>query len=96
MKLYVLIELTNTNKCGSLKSIIKYYSVGYSLFLNIDFNVTRQKSKNTGSAKEDVSYTFTSYNSLNIFKCGLFDHSGCVFMGYNLVHKKECIFCSLY
>ena len=46
-----------------------------------------QESKNTGSTKEDVFYTFTSRNLLNIFKCGIFHQFECVFMGYNLLLK---------
>ena len=64
------------------------YFVSYSLFSNFDFNVTHKKSKITGTTKEDVYYTFTSGNSPNIFKCGIFHHSGCVSKGYNLLPKN--------
>ena len=76
-----IIELTNKNKCSSSKSVIKCCYVGYRLFSNFDFHVTHKKSKDTGSTKEDVFYTFTSGNSQNIFTCVIFHCSGCVFMG---------------
>ena len=43
------------------------------------FNVAHKKSKNTGSTKGDLCYTFISRNSMNTFKCGIFHHSACVF-----------------
>ena len=76
-----IIDLSNINKCSSSKSIIKCSFVSYRLFSNFDFNVTHKKSKDTGSKKEDVFYTFISGNSQNIFTCVIFHHSGCVFMG---------------
>ena len=76
-----IIDLSNINKCTSSKSIIKCSFVSYRLFSNFDFNVTHKKSKDTGSTKEDVFYTFISGNSQNIFTCVIFHHSGCVFMG---------------
>ena len=60
MKLKILLKRTNTNKCSSLKSIIKCYFVGYSILWNLDFNASHKKSKNTGSTKEHLLYTFTS------------------------------------
>ena len=62
--------MTNTNKCSSLRSIIKCYFIGYSPYPKCDYNVARKKKnikKNTNSKKEDVFYTVTSRNPLNIF-----------------------------
>ena len=59
--------------------------MGYSLYENFDFNVSHKKCKNTDSTKEDVFYSFTSGNSLNIFKCVVFHHSGYNSMGYNII-----------
>ena len=75
------------NKFSSLRSIINYL-VGYSPYSNFDLNVTHKKNKNTDSTKEDAIYTFTTGNSPNLFTCGIFHHSGCDFMGYNLLLKK--------
>ena len=35
--------MTNTNKCSSLKSIIKCYFIGYSPYPKCDYNVARKK-----------------------------------------------------
>ena len=94
-KIQILIELTNTNKCSSLRSIIKCYFVGYSPYSDFGFNVTHKKSKNIDSTKEDVFFNFTSGNSLNVCKCGIFHHSAC-FYGLQFVTKKQCVFCNLY
>ena len=84
-KLQILIELTYTNNYSSLKSIIKCYFVGHSVFSNFNFH----KSRNTGSTKEDVFYAFTFGNSLNIFKYGIFHHSRCFFYGLRFVTKNS-------
>ena len=88
MKLKIKLKRTNTDKCSSLKSIIKCYFVGYSVLWNLEFNASHKKSKNTGSTKEDLLYIFTSGNSLNIFKCGIFYYYGCVCMGWKSYLKS--------
>ena len=86
-KLQILIELTNTKKCSSFKSI-RSVILSVTAYFN-EFNVTHKKCKNTSITKEDVFYTFIYGNSLNLFKCGIFHHSGCVFVGQNLLLKSS-------
>lgn len=93
MKLQILIEFTNTNKCSDLKSIIKCCFVGHSEHLNSNFNATHKKSKS--STKEDVFHTLTSGNSLDKFKYVIFRNSGCIFMGYSLL-LKSTVFSVIY
>ena len=54
--------MTNTNKCSSLRSIIKYYFMGYSPYSKCDFNVARKKKehKATLTAKKKM-YSILSH-----------------------------------
>ena len=55
--------MTNTNKCSSLRSIIKCYFIGYSPYPKCDYNVARKKKehkKRTLTAKKKM-YSILSH-----------------------------------